>query len=427
MPDALIRMEREEDSVLRNMRVLLVLLVGLALLQCSKNPVSEEDEVLPESNWYAKGLVESDNRFGIKLFKEIVKEQGDTNIFISPLSVSMALGMTYNGADGSTKEAMEKTLELSGLTVEEVNESYKNLIRLLTQLDPKVQFDIANSIWYRDVLTPETEFLDLCNQYFDAQVTGMDFSAAEAADIINAWVDENTNGKIKEIVDKPIDPDIMMFLINALYFKGAWTYQFDEELTQDDWFYLTDGSTISCRMMEQRALHKHLVNDVFWAVDLPYGDGGFSMTIFLPHRHLHTDDIMAQLDQESYDSWISSLSFPEDSFNIYIPKFKLECEYGLNNSLKTLGMGIAFCGGADFSRMYSGGGVWIDTVIHKTFVEVNEEGTEAAAVTLVSMERSSSPSYDGFRADRPFVFVIRENQSGAILFIGKIVEPTFEG
>jgi len=408
--------------------LLIMLVIGVALLQCSKNPISTEDEVVPESNWYAKGLVESDNKFGIKLFKEIVKEQGEANIFISPLSVSMVLGMTYNGANGSTKEAMEKTLELSGLTVEEVNESYKNLINLLTQLDPRVQFDIANSIWYRDIFTPQTEFLDICNQYFNAQVTAMDFSAPEAADIINAWVDENTNGKIKEIVEKPVDPYIIMFLINAIYFKGAWTYQFDEELTKDDWFYLADGSTVSCKMMEQRALHKYFVNDVFQAVDLPYGDGGFSMTIFLPHRDLHTDDIMAQLDQERYDLWISSLSFPEDSFDVYIPKFKLEYELKLNEVLKTLGMGIAFDpGGADFSRMYKEMKVWIDRVKHKTFVEVNEEGTEAAAVTSVGMAYSSTPTYSGFRADRPFLFVIRENQSGVILFIGKIVKPTFEG
>jgi serine protease inhibitor len=420
----------QEVSIMsRKLFLLLALLTSACLLQCTKNPVSNKDEIVPESNWYARGLVESDNKFGIKLFKEIVKEEGDANIFISPLSVSMALGMTYNGANGSTKEAMEKTLELTGLTVEEVNESYKNLIRLLTQLDPKVQFDIANSIWYRDALTPETEFLDICNQYFDAQVTGMDFSAPQAADVINAWVDENTNGKIKEIVDKPIDPLIVMFLINAIYFKGAWTYQFDEELTKDDWFYLADGSAISCRMMEQRARHKCLANDVFDAVDIPYGDGGFSMTIFLPHRHLHTDDIMAQLDQDNYDLWISSLSFPQDSFNVYIPKFKLECELKLKEILGSLGMGIAFePAGADFSKMYKDVRVWIDRVKHKTFVEVNEEGTEAAAVTSVGIRPESwPPYYPGFRADRPFVFVIRENESGVILFIGKIAEPIFEG
>ncbi len=408
--------------MLRRMTLLVLLLSSITILQCtSKNPVDSNGEIPHGSSWYAKGLVESDNKFGIKLFKEIVEEEGDTNIFVSPLSVSMALGMTYNGADGTTKEAMEKTLELSGLTVEEINESYKNLINLLTQLDPKVQFDIANSIWYRDIWTPEKEFLDLCAKYFYAQVTGMDFNAPDAVDIINAWVEENTNGKIKDIVKGPISRDTVMFLINAIYFKGAWTYQFDKELTEDDWFYLDDGSRVPCEMMEQRALHKYYSNDIFEAVDLPYGEGDFSMTIFLPHLSKHVDDVIAQLSQENYDLWISSLSVPEDSFDVYIPKFKLEYELKLNEVLQTLGMGIAFSKVADFRKMYREGGVWIDEVLHKTFLEVNEEGTTAAAVTVVVMTCSLPPS---FRVDRPFVFVIRENRSGTILFIGKIVNPS---
>ena len=406
---------------------LLALLMSASLLQCTKNPVSTQDEIVPESNWYAKGLVESDNKFGIKLFKEIVKEQGDTNIFISPLSVAMALGMTYNGADGSTKEAMQKTLEISGLTDEEINESYKNLTRLLTQLDPTVQFQIANSIWYRLGQTPLESFVNVCKTYFDALVRELDFSDPGAADTINAWAYDNTNGRIEDIVEKPIGAGIVMFLINAIYFKGAWTYQFDEDLTKDDWFFLPDGNKKPCRMMEQRALCKHLWTDDFQAVDLPYGNSDFSMSIFLPHPGRDINSFIEELDQEGFDHWIGSLSFPQDSFNVWIPKLKLECEYSLNSSLKALGMGIAFGGGADFSRMYSGGGVWIDSVKHKTFVEVNEEGTEAAAVTVVSMRESASPTWDGFRADRPFVFVIRESQSGAILFIGKIVEPIFEG
>lgn len=404
--------------------LLLALLISAALLQCTKNPVSTEDEVVPESNWYAKGLVESDNKFGIKLFKEIVKEQGDTNIFISPLSVSMALGMTYNGADGSTKDAMQKTLELSGLTEEEINESYKNLTRLLTQLDPTVQFQIANSIWYRVGKTPLEGFVNVCKEYFDALVRELDFGDPSAADTINRWVYDNTNGRIEDIVEKPIDGGIVMFLINAIYFKGAWTYQFDEDRTKDDWFFLPDGNKKPCKMMEQRGLYKYLWTDDFQAVDLAYGNGDFSMTIFLPHLGRDIDSLIERMDRDNFDHWIASLSFSEDSFNIWIPKFKLEYGLKLNDALIALGMGIAFTGAADFSRMYQGGGVFIDKVTHKTFVEVNEEGTEAAAVTSVGMANSSQqPTYSGFRADRPFVFVIRENQSGVILFIGKIVEP----
>ena len=412
--------------MLKNTKALLVLLVGLALLQCSKNPVSTEDEIVPESNWYAKGLVESDNRFGIKLFKEIVKEQGDTNIFVSPLSVSMALGMTYNGADGNTKEAMQRTLELSGLADEEINESYKNLTRLLTELDPTVQFQIANSIWYRLGATPLERFVNVCKTYFDALVRELDFSHPEAAKTINGWVRDNTNGRIEEAVDDPIDPATIMFLINAIYFKGAWTYRFDKDQTRKALFFLNDGGNKLCQMMEQRGLYRYHSTDDFQALDLPYGNGDFSMTIFLPHPGRNIDSLIERFDQESFDEWTASLSFPDDSFDIYIPKFNLEYGLKLNDALKALGMEIAFTPGADFSRMYQGS-VWIDKVIHKTFVEVNEEGTEAAAITVVSVTRSGTPSYDGFRADRPFVFVIRENQSGVMLFIGKIVEPIFEG
>jgi serine protease inhibitor len=407
-----------------------VFLIGICLLQCSKNPVSTpdtaEDDPMPGSTWFAPGLVESDNKFGLKLFKEIIKEEKDSNVFISPLSVSMALGMTYNGANGSTQEAMQKTLELNGLTIEEINESYKNLIKLLTQLDPKVQFQIANSIWYRLDRTPREEFVDLCKQYFDALVTGLDFSNPNAAETINAWVDENTNGKIKEIVDSPISPLIVMFLIDAIYFKGTWTYEFNKDDTKDDWFYLSDETAKPCKMMEQRGLYKYLSTDDFQAVDLPYGNGYFSMTIFLPHRGRDIDSLIEKFDHETFDHWIASLSFPEDSFDIWIPKFKLEYRLELNDALRTLGMGIAFTPAADFSKMYKGGGVWIDRVTHKTFVEVNEEGTEAAAATVVVMVESYPPSYNGFRVDRPFIFVIRENQSQTVLFIGKIVEPVFE-
>jgi len=410
----------------KKLNLFLVLLLGIALLQCSKNPVSTEDEIPPGSTWFAKSLVESDNKFGLRLFQEIIKEEKDKNVFISPLSVSMALGMTYNGTNGRTQEAMQEVLGLSDLTIQEVNESYKNLIKLLTQLDPKVQFQIANSIWYYQGLTPEEEFINLCKEYFYALVSGLNFSDPNAAKIINAWVDENTNGKITEIVDNPIDPMTIMFLINAIYFKGTWTYQFDKESTKDDWFILPDSSRKPCKMMEQRGLYRYFSNDDFQAVDLPYGDGSFSMTIFLPHPQRDIDSLIAKFDHESFNYWVSCLSFPSDSFDIYFPKFTLEYELKLNDALQALGMGVAFDPWlADFTKMYKNGEVWINEVKHKTFIEVNEEGTEAAAVTSVQMYCSVNP-HSGFRVDRPFVFMVRENQSQTILFIGKIVEPVFE-
>ncbi|KPK99471.1 MAG: hypothetical protein AMJ91_07700 [candidate division Zixibacteria bacterium SM23_73_3] len=411
----------------RKLILFFVLLISTIFLQCSKNPVSTQSKVPFEPTATEKRLIKSDNKFGLKLFKEIIKEEKNKNVFISPLSVSMALGMTYNGANGTTREAMQKTLELNDLTIQEVNESYKSLTESLTQLDPKVKFQIANSIWYRRSLTPEAEFINLNKTYFDALVSGLDFNDPNAAKIINAWVEENTHGKIKQIVDDPIDPMILMFLINAIYFKGTWTYEFDKDLTKDDWFYLTDGSRKSCKMMEQRSLYRHLSNDDFEAVDLPYGDEDFSMTIFLPNHDTEVDSLIVKFDQESYNYWLSC--FKSDSGNIYLPKFKLEYKLQLNDALKALGMGIAFSPAADFSKMYKDVGVWIDQVIHKTFLQVDEEGTEAAAVTVVTMTTSAGPGNSSdfeMRVDRPFVFVIRENHSQTILFIGKIVDPTFE-
>jgi serpin B len=403
---------------------------GLFLWQCSENPVATSDDPGGRSvpaNQLTRSkeiVVESSNKFGLKLFREINQQEGDKNIFISPLSVSMALGMTYNGANGSTRAAMAQTLELAGLTLEEINESYRHLIDLLIQLDPQVQFNIANSIWYKVpfLSTPETDFLNLCQQYFDALVTGLDFSSPDAASTINAWVEESTNGKIEEIVDDPIDPQIVMFLINAIYFKGNWTYQFDESQTQDELFYLLDGSTTTCQMMSQKALHRYLFNEDFQAIDMLYGHGAYSMTFFVPGEHTNINALIALFEPENLNNWLSQ--FSTDSVNVFIPRFELEYDRELKDDLTTLGMGIAFDRSrANFSKMYQIGNVWISKVKHKTFVEVNEQGTEAAAVTDVEMmwESLGSPV---FRADRPFLFMIRENESETILFIGKITDPT---
>ncbi len=407
----------------RKLNFLLMLLMSLLLLQCSKNPVTPDNPPPRELTSAEKSLVESDNKFGLKLFREICAEEKESNVFISPLSVSMALGMTYNGANGETQEAMQNALELSGLSLEEVNQSYKSLIELLTGLDPKVRFDIANSIWYRQGWNFEQDFLNLCKEYFDALVTGLDFGSSDAAKTINAWVDQSTNGKINKIVDDSIGDAFVMFLINAIYFKGTWTYQFDPDLTKDDKFILPDGTKKPCKMMSQQGDYRYLFNSVFQAVDLPYGDGEFSMTVFLPCPEADINSLIAEFTQENWDEWVSS--FSEQSLQLFLPRFKLECEFGLNQVLKSMGMDIAFDPNrADFTRMFKPGGIWIDAVKHKTFVEVNEEGTEAAAVTSVGIVDVSLPPT--VRVDRPFVFALRENHSQTILFIGKVVNPSSE-
>ncbi len=404
----------------------LVLIIAILSWQCSKCPTKEK-ESKPSLGLTSSetSLLKSDNRFGLKLFQEVVREQKDKNVFISPLSVSMALGMTYNGANGSTQEAIQKTLELNGLTLQEVNESYQHLIGLLSGLDPKVQFQIANSIWYRQGWTFEEEFIQLNKTYFNALVSGLNFGDPNSADIINAWVDENTKGKITEIINPPIDPSMVMFLINAIYFKGAWTYQFDKNATIDWLFYLPNGSTTPCRLMAQKSEFPYWENDDFQAVNLPYGEGDFSMIVFLPKWEKNVDSLIAKFSQENFDVWLSE--FHSDSGKVYLPKFTLEYEMKLNDALIALGMGSAFDPEhADFTGMYKEGGLFISEVKHKTFLEVNEEGTVAAAVTSVGIATTAYHPSDIFEivVDHPFVIVIRENKSGAILFIGKIVEPT---
>jgi len=372
---------------------------------------------LAESN-----LIEADNRFALKLFREINREVGDSNIFISPLSVAMALGMTLNGASGTTEQAMIETLELSGLTRESVNEAYRTLIDLLRTLDPNVEFLIANSIWHAQNRIPAQEFQTVNQQYFDAEISALDFGDPSAANTINDWVNSSTNGKIEKIIEGSIPAGIIMYLINAVYFKGDWTYQFDKNRTRDATFRLVDGSTTTVDMMSQEGEVDIRIawHDGILVAELPYSGDAFCMTILMPDEAGQIGSVVDDLTDTNWDRWISGLGPGE--MHVSLPKFTLEFELALNDALKALGMEVAFNPmEADFTRMYPEGGVWIDTVLHKTFVEVNEEGTEAAAVTSVSMMEVSAPA--ALTVDRPFLFLIRERFSGTILFMGKVMDP----
>ena len=375
---------------------------------------------------------EADNRFGFKLFRALSEAERDTNLFISPLSVSMALGMTMNGASGETLAAMQGTLERAGLSEEEINASYQSLTELLTNLDPKVTIQIANSIWIREGFAVEPPFVDASETYFDAAVREMDFNSPATVQAINGWVDEQTRGKIDKIIET-IDPDVVMFLINAIYFKGTWTYEFDEAETRDEPFTQHDGTDVQVPMMRQKADLPYFETEAFQAVDLPYGDSLFSMTVLLPREGHDVDDLAAEIDAERWNEWMGR--FRTMGVDLRLPRFKLEYEKELNDVLKALGMEAAFDPDqANFSRINdpkrSGrlDSLYIKFVKHKAFVEVNEEGTEAAAVTVVAIAiecagcgGSAVPVY----VDRPFVFALRERHSGAVLFIGKVnaLEP----
>lgn len=408
--------------------ILLTFVILCFTRSCSQTPTqTTEERIPPRALTTAESkIVDSDNCFGIKLFKEINKGETTKSVFISPLSISMALGMTLNGASDATYDSMRNTLELAGLTEQEINESYKSLIELLTGIDPKVKFDIANSIWYRQGLPVEQNFVKVNKDYFNAEVKSLNFSDPSSGGVINRWVDEKTNGKIKEIVPVPIPGDVVMYLINAIYFKGLWSNQFKKENTKDDFFNLINGTRKPCKMMYNKGDFKYFENEQLQAVDLLYGDSLFSMTILLPKRNVSIDALIGQLSKENWDSWIRNLRVQEGE--IYLPKFKLAYEKSLNDVLKTLGMGIAFTPYiADFSRIakpenLGGESLYITNVRHKSFVEVDEEGTVAAAVTSVEIGITSVPQLFEMRVDRPFIFTIREKSSGTILFTGKILD-----
>jgi serine protease inhibitor len=367
-------------------------------------------------------LVNANTKFGFKLFSEVLKTDSEKkNIFVSPSSVAIALAMTYNGASGSTQQAMAKALELQGMSLSEINSSNAALKELLENPDPKVKLTIANSLWANKNVTFQSEFLQKNRDYYKAKVTNLDFSDTKTLGKINNWVNENTRGKINKIVEK-IDPDQMLFLINAIYFKGNWTNQFEQSQTAQYPFYLTSGTQKKHPMMSQKGDYKYYENEQFQAASLPYGkDGKISFYVFLPKQNSSLQAIYQNLNAENWDKWMAQFNKREGF--VRLPRFKMDYDITLNNALTALGMGEAFSDKANFSAM--GKNFKISEVKHKTFVEVNEEGTEAAAATSVGIVTLSAPVNEPFQmiVDRPFFCAIRDNRTGSLLFMGSIVEP----
>jgi serine protease inhibitor len=405
---------------------MLIIAVTFVLFNCTRN----FEALGPESPIRAltaseSQIIKSSSNFGFELLKQVQNTQKDENIFISPLSVSMALGMTYNGAANETATAMKNTLGFSNLSHAEINNSYKSLLELLSGFDPNVRLDIANSIWYRMGFTVEQTFIDTNKQYFDANISALDFNVPSSVDVINNWVDTTTNGKIDQIIDS-IDPMTMMFLINAIYFNGTWTYEFDKTFTSDGTFHISSDKSIDIPLMTQDNNFAHFHNNELQMIDLPYGDGSYCMTVLLPSRESSADALVESLDRATWTALLRKLKKTEGS--LYLPKFKLAYEKVLNDVLATMGMDVAFNSNkADFTNINKDGELYISKVKHKSFVDVYEEGTEASAVTVVTVQAlgiSEGPAKFTMYVDRPFVFVIREKNTGTILFMGKIMDPS---
>ncbi|MCA9734663.1 MAG: serpin family protein [Deferribacteres bacterium] len=400
----------------------MVLLSAVACNEQSIAPDNDNPTNARELSATEKVLVSKGNDFGLTIFKKMAEAESDENLFISSLSISIALGMTLNGANGETKTAMENTLGFAALSSEDINQSYRDLIDLLTGLDAKVEFNIANSIWSREGMPFLESFYNTNKSYFDAECRSLNFADPQTLEIINGWISDKTNGKIEDMLDY-IPPDAVMYLINAIYFNGTWTYAFDEERTADHLFTDNNGQYLTCKMMWQKSEFNYLENDLFQAIDLPYGNGHFSMTIFLPNVSNSVETIISQMSQNQWQSWLKA--FTLDSINVGLPKFKLEYKEELSKILTDLGMGIAFSGGADFSKLLDGGGIYISRVIHQSFLEVDEAGTEAAAATIVEMRETSAgggPVEKFMIINRPFIFVIRDHHSQTNLFMGRVLK-----
>jgi serine protease inhibitor len=367
-------------------------------------------------------LNEANNQFGFDIFRRLHEEEPEKNIFISPMSIGAAMAMTTNGAAGQTRLDMEAAMNLETIGMEDANAAYQTLLHVLPEMDPDVTAQLANSIWYREGVSVVPDFLETTDTYYESETQELDFSDPAAKDIINGWVKDNTNGLIEEIISD-IPGNAVMFLINAIYFKGAWKQEFDPERTAPTPFFQSDGSQVQVDMMHNGGLWlPYFETEDFHAVDLAYGDSIFSMTVLLPKEDVAINTLVNQLETSAWNDWVSS--FHIDSVYFAMPKFEMEYDKMLNDVLIDLGMQRAFDGGAaDFSNLIQGGGVWIDKVKHKSFIEVDEKGTEAAAVTSVSVI-TSAPVIPIVAMNRPFLFVIRENQSNSILFIGKMMNPT---
>lgn len=398
----------------------LVLVVLVALIgACAK----EKEEYEPKPlNLPLKtaGVIAADNTFGLDLFAKLTAAAvPGTNLMISPLSISQALSMTYNGANGATKAAMEDALRITGYSRDELNELNKVLVDALVAHDEKVAISVANSIWYRKEYTVLPDFIARNQSYYHAEVQPVDFAAATCKDVINKWVSDNTNKKIDKIVDQ-INPESFMFLINAIYFKGCWTNPFNVKNTGKQTFYSESGREVQVDMMNKKMDLNVYANETFTSVELSYGKGNWRMFLFLPETGKTVADVEKSFTPDNWNNWLTRY---DSVFNVQfsMPKFTFSYEESLKDVLSAMGMQVAFTEMADFTGILPEGGLLITGVKHKTFVEVNEEGTEAAAVTSVEVGVTSIGNFITF--NKPFVFAIAEKSTGAILFIGRMMKP----
>lgn len=395
-----------------------ILIIGLLVAGCTSE---NEPNIIPEDSKpivlkaSQQIRVSQDNEFAFDLFKKTIADSKEINVLTSPLSVSIALGMAWNGATDETKTGMETALKMSGLSVDDINGYYKVMQTTLPEIDPTTTLNIANSVWYRTGYPVKQEFFDVNINYFNAEVRELDFSQTWAVDTINNWCARKTNDHVTDILDE-IPGDAVMYLINAVYFKGIWRKQFDKKLTKEKPFTNEANNQVNVNMMYQKDTFNYTSDAYAQYLDMPYGNKAFSMTVILPLEGKKIDDVLQNLTVENWNTNLNNLSSQE--VEVYFPRFKSKNKFRLNDVLKSMGMHRAFEDHNEFKNINEGS-LFISRVLHDTSIEVTEEGTEAAAVTVVELREKASFN-PIVNVNRPFLYVIREQSTGVILFIGKM-------
>jgi len=401
-----------------------LLTIAFMLVSCEKQP--GEPDLTPktiELTPAATQVISSGNEFGIELFTKVAESE-DSNLMLSPLSASTALTMLLNGCGGNTFTQLRSTLKYSSdMQLEDINEAYKSLVGQLLKADPKVTFALANAIFYRLGFNVKAQFINSMKENFKASIEGLDFASPSALNTINKWASDNTNGKIPKVLDG-ISDDAVMFIMNALYFKGDWTYQFDKSKTSEKPFYPDNLPSVNVPTMNGEVGAKVIYRDKFRAIEMPYGRTNFTMIVIVPENGLKSFN--SSLNPDLWNSLTSELDEMEEFGKciVYFPKFKFSYEKFLNDQLQAMGMVDAFVPYvADLSGI-SDAEIFVSFVKQNTFVEVDEVGTEAAAVTTTGIELTSMPPQPKeFVIDRSFIFAIRERTTNTLLFIGQVVNP----
>ena len=372
-------------------------------------------------------LVLNNSDFAIDLYHKLRSSEG--NIFFSPYSISTALAMTYAGARNETEKQMAKAMHFT-ISQDKLHPAFSNLQEKLKKVQKKgnVQLLIANSLWPHKGYPFRNEFLGLVKKNYKTEITAVDYvrQTEKARKTINAWVEEKTRDKIKDLI-KPgiLDALTRLVLANAIYFKGNWASQFDKKHTRDMLFKLSPDKTSKTPMMYQKGQFGYWADKDLQVLEMPYVGKQLSMVVLMPTRVDGLPQLEKKLNVENLRRWNSRLR--ERKVDTWLPKFKLECDFRVDKALQAMGMVDAFTGDANFSGMDGTDWLYISAVLHKAFVDVNEEGTEAAAATALVMTLKCAPMDPQFRADHPFVFLIQENQTGSILFIGRMTDPTKTG